>query len=560
MQDLTLIDKLGREYNRYNHPYQENYYFKPQIELHHDWAISEKSYMKTNAFLTFGRGGGRYLRNDAFDVNTGEVGFKNVSSSDDNKYFGRHARFIYETTGTILTGYDPAAQTFTYDGQTSGVSYGSNLITSAFNHSWRNDSQNHHTQFGLNTAYQRRLSDMVTLTLGGEARHWKAAHYAQSFDFRKLDLTDGGVKTISEVQRRYDYDGIVNNLSGFGRLLVNPTPDLTVMVDGQYARYSSEVEENPLRIYDFGTERFVSTTYLPSLDQKDSNGNPLYSTDDYKRTFTFFMPKFGANYNVTPELNLFGNFSIAKKEPKQADWYDRDDGPGANQPTDADGNPMDLEAETLNNIELGIGYASKYFSVKANAYLMNFEDKIESVTNQEGDRVTINAGKAKHQGIEIAANFRYENLDGGISGTLAQNRWKEMNLEQIFGIDAEDVVDKVVPFSPERMFSAEFGYNFGAIRFGFVGDYWDRYFANYDNTASLPAFFELSAMVSYRVNLAGADVDFRLNLNNLLSRENYTRADWTRDFNRNDDLNGVYHMYVVQAPLFHTFFTTQISL
>ncbi|GAB4330895.1 MAG: TonB-dependent receptor [Calditrichia bacterium] len=554
MQDMDLMDKLGREYNRYSHPYQENYYFKPQFELHHDWAISEKSYLKTNAFLTFGKGGGRYLRNDYFDVNTGLVGFKSVSEATDAKYFGRHARFIYETAGVVLTGFNPADNTFIYNGDTSSVSYGSNLISSTFNHSWRNDSQNHHKQFGFNTSFVHRLNDMLTLTVGGEARYWKAQHYAQSFDFRMYDPASGDVKTIREVQRRYDYDGIVTNLSGFGRLLVSPVKDLTLMLDGQYARYSSKVEEKPMQIFDFAAGDFIDATYYATK----TSGN--FTDDDYERTFTFFMPKFGANYNVNEAINVFGNYSISKKEPKTGDWYSRSGGPGANQPKDANGNPIELDPETLENIEFGLGYRHRYFSVKANYYIMNFKDKIEAVTNQEGDRETINAGKAKHQGLELEANARYNNFDATISATLSQNRWQEMNVQKIFGIDAEDVIDKVVPFAPERMFAAAFGYNFGPFRVGLQGNYWDRYYGNYDNTASLPAYFSLDAVLSYTMQIGGADVDFRLNLNNLTNRENFTRAEWTRDFNRNDGLAGKYRMYVVQAPLFHSFFTTQISL
>ncbi|GAB4371364.1 MAG: TonB-dependent receptor [Calditrichia bacterium] len=559
-QDIALIPRLGREYNRNAHPYQENYYFKPQFELHHDWAISDKSYLKTNAFLTFGRGGGKYLRNDNFNVYTGEIGFKDVSASTDAKYFGRHARFIYETTGYVVKGYDPVNKTFTYNGTTSNVTSSSMLTSSTFNHSWRNDSQNDHNQFGLNTAYQRELNEYLTFTVGGEARYWKAHHFAQSFDFRKYDLATGSVKTLDEVQQRYDYDGIVTNLSGFGRLFINPIPDLTLMLDGQYANYSSKVEERKMRVYDFGAESWAPVQYYSTKDKKDANGNPKYTDEDYERTFTFFMPKVGANFNVTPEINLFGNYSISKKEPKVGDWYDRDDGPGENQPKDASGEPIELTEETLDNIELGVGYASRYFAVKANFYIMNFEDKIESVTDQEGDRVTINAGKAKHQGVEMEAAARYGKFDGSASLTLAQNRWQEMNVQKIFGLDAEKVVDKVVPFSPERMFSAQIGYNFGPFRLAFQTQYWDRYYGNYDNTAVLPAYFRLDAIFSYGFQVGGADVDLRLNLNNITNRENYEMAEWTQDFNRNDALAGKYYMYVVQSPLFHTFFTTQITL
>jgi outer membrane receptor protein involved in Fe transport len=562
LQDIGLLGSLGREYNRNNHPYQENYFYKPQFELHDDWTISKNQYLKINAFLTTGDGGGRYLRNDAFNVFNGEVGFKPVTSDDDAKYFGRHALFAYDVTGDVLSGFNPADSSFIYNGDTSFVSQSSNLITSSFNHSWRNDSQNHHVQYGLNAAYDHEINQIFAFVFGGEVRSWDADHYAESLDFRKLNLQTDGVRTVEEVQRRYDYNGSVFNLSGFGRLLVAPIQELTIMLDGQYARYSSKVEENQMRMWDFGASKWTNTYYYATKSLKNEDGSFVYQDSDYERTFTFFMPKFGANYNATQHLNVYGNYSISKKEPKVGDWYDRDDGPGALQSGE-----KELEAETLSNIELGVGYKTDDYFIKANFYSMDFDDKIESVTNQSGDRETINAGNSKHQGVEIEAGGRFSQWDAMISGTYCSNEWQSMNVQEIFGQPAEDVVGKVVPFSPKQMLHAKLGYNIGNFRIGLGTTYWDEYYTNYTNElddgskAKLPSFFELNAVISYKMNINGADVDLRLNLNNLTNKDdNYQTAAWTRDFNRNDDLSGVYHTYVIQSPLFQTMFTAQVSL
>ncbi len=556
MQDIDLIEKLGREYNRYNHPYQENYYFKPQFELHDDWTISDTQFLKTNAFFTFGTGGGRYLRNDSFDVNTGAVGFKSVSEGTDAKYFARNALNVYQRTGVVLTGFNPADSTLTYGSTVYKASKARDLISSTFAHSWRNDSQNHHKQFGINTAYQHQLNEMITFTVGGEARVWEADHYAQTFDFRKLDPTTGNVKTLDEVQRRYDYTGKVSNFSGFGRVLVSPIPELTLMLDGQYASYTSEVVENPIRVYDFVAEKWTNTTFYGTKNLKNSDGSLKYSASDYERTFSFFMPKFGANYNVNENLNVFANYSVSKKEPKVGDWYSRSSGPGANQQEG-----QELKEETLNNIELGLGYRTDNFTVNANFYSMDFEDKIESVTNQEGDRVTINAGNAKHQGVELAASGRMDAIDVQLSASVASNEWQDMNVQKIFGEDAADVKGKVVPFSPEKMYSAEVGYNIGGLRLALGAISWQDYYVNYTNTEKLPNYFSLNAAISYKFNFSGADIALRLNLNNLTNKDdNYESAAWTRDFNRNDSQAGQYQMYVLQSPLFHTMFTAQITL
>lgn len=562
MQDMELLDKLGREYNRFDHPYQENYYFKPQFELHHDWSIGDNQFLATNAFLTFGRGGGRYLRNDNFDVETGVVGFKSVDDATDNKYFGRHARWIHEHTGVTLSGYDPVAQTF----EGEAVSRASNLPNDDFSHSWRNDSQNDHNQFGINTAYQHQLNKYITYTVGGEARYWIADHYAESKDFRMSD-GNGGVLTLDNVQRRYDYGGKVLNLSGFARVLVNPIEDLTVMLDGSYASYTSSVDENPIDIFDFGARQFTGQTYYATKEMRDENGNLMFTEDDYERTYSFFQPKVGMNYNLTDEINALVNYSIAYKEPKVGDWYDRGDGPDLVQ---------ELDPEQMSNLEFGVAYRTPYLTVEANYYIMNFKDKIESVTNRDGDSETINAGEAEHKGLEVAINGKYQNLLYGVAFTKSDNTWQDMAVQEIFGEAAEDVVGKTVPFSPNTIVNGEIGWAFDDIPLKVVvgAQYWDDYYGSYTNTydhdaddttpekeAKLPSFFDLNARIVYNLQVGMTDIELILSGFNLTdNKDNFTAADYTRDFNRNDALSGKYYMYVAQAPLRSFFLTAVINI
>jgi len=561
-QDLDLIPTLGREYNRNNHPYQENYYFKPQASLRHEWLISDKQVLLTNLFITIGRGGGKYLRNDHFDTETGLVGFKGVNDYTDNKYFGRHARLIYENTGIVLTGYDQTAKTF----EGTPVSYGSNIITSSFNHSWHNDSRNDHKQLGFNTYYQHQLGKAVQLFLGGEVRRWVADHYAYSYNFRSHDTETGLAQVFHQVQNRYDYVTTVTNMSGFGRILIKPVTNLTLMLDGQYARYKSVVMENLVEIFDFGAGTWTGKSYLTTMDLKNSDGSKVFAADDYQRTYTFFSPKFGANYNISDNLNVLANYAITHKEPKSYQWYNRDAGPGTAQPA---GTTLDPEKSV--NMEFGLGYQSAGLGATVNYYRTNYQDKIESILDMQGTWSTINAGEALHWGIEVGMRGQSGNFDIAGSFTFAKNRWQKMNVQEIFGADAADVEGKVVPFSPERMSNFTIGYRFGSIRVGVGFDWWDDYFATYTNKytttagkteeAKLPSFASLNANISVPLEIGGTKIKVRLDLNNILNRsDNYFKATYSKDYNRNDALSGKYHWYVLQAPLFNTFLTTEISL
>lgn len=550
IQDPELFNALGREYNRNNHKYQENYFFKPQASLRHFWQLNDNQSLTTNVFITSGKGGGRYHRNDSFDPATGAVTGKPVDDFTDNKYFGRHARYVHENTGIVLAGYNPADQT--YDGV--GVSRAANIISGSFNHSWKNDSQNEHVQGGLNTAYEQRLNDKFKVTVGGETRRWVADHFAESFNF----AYNGG--TFDEVQRRYDYTTTTVNFTGFGRVEVNPIPELTIQAGGQYASSKSSIEDNEIAIFDFGAGQFSGQSFRTVADQKNADGSTKYSESDFERTYTFFSPKVGANYNLD-KVNLFAVWSIDNKEPKVGDWFSR-----------TSISDTKLDAEKLTNYEIGLSYNEANFALGANVYLMDFEDKIERVTEQDGNNTTVNAGAARHKGIELNGVYQKAQFDASGSFTFAENRWEDMSLDEIFGVDAADVVGKVVPYSPERMANFGMGYKMmeNKLRIGLGLQWWDEYYGSYTNTynlidgseaeAKLPSFFELNASISYKFNFGGQNLMVRLDANNLTNHDHFSRADYTRDFNRTDDLGGEYYMYVQQAPLRNFFLTTQFEL
>ncbi|MCK5147475.1 TonB-dependent receptor [bacterium] len=574
MQDLRLIPTLGREYNRYNNEAQLNHYFKPQASLRHEWTISDKQFMSTNMFATMGRGGGQYLRNDSFDVITGSVGYKDASAYNDRKYFARHARYVYEQTGHAVTGYDAASNTFTYDGDTENPYKGSNLITSTYNHTWQNDSRNEHNQFGFNTYYQHQINEQAKLTVGGEFRYWHGFHYAVSEQFQKYNPTTAGVTLLDEAQRRYDYDTDVYNGTAFLRYMVKPVENLTTQIDLSYNMVRQVVVENAIEQYDFAGEKFTGVSFRNSRD------SGKYTDADYERNYNFFSPKFGANYNINKNLNVLANVTIAKKEPRVGDWYDRSNGPGYRQPEGVKLNP-----EKNTNMEVGVGYADANVAVNVNYYHSTYDDKIESIYDSRDNGQTINAGKAVHQGVEVGVRGAYLGIDMSGSFTYAKNRWQNMNpnIETIFSADPEDVVGKVVPFAPEIMANAAIGYSLSnGIRVGLGFSWFDEYYATYTNDfrpldengdymrdangdyiyedAKLPVFMDISFNVSVPFQVMGKRINVRLDLNNITNHDNFTRASLSKDYNRNDQYAGRSNWYVQQAPLFNAFVTTTIEL
>lgn len=528
VQDPELLEQFGRTWNRRNHPYQENYYFKPVFEVHHDWTIDSQSHVRTTFFATTGNGGGRYLRNDHVNMDTGAI-------------------------EPIALSYDAFSDP-TRD-------YTTNRI---YGNSWRNDSQNKHKQYGFNTSYKNILNDFFTVIAGGEYRQWNAEHFSDAENFQFYNEADpGNPIVVDNVEQRYNYDGDVTSYSLFARGQFSPTENLDIMLDLAWQHYDQEVDENPLRQYDFYNRTWTDIYARSTMDilsnwdassgvaTADVVANPAANPDNYSRTYDFVAPKFGINWNITEAWNMFFNYSQAKKEPKVGDWY-----PRSRVPLSED----ELKEESLTNAEIGVGYRTRNHHLAVNIYQMEFEDKIEYVTDSLGERTTMNAGNADHEGIELSYNWAINrNFRFSSSWTFANNEWTDMNVQEIFGFDVEDVVGKHVPGAPEFMTYNELYYS-SDTWYGFLSHYrFDDYYVLYDNSAltgleddgTLGTCDETNLGVGYKMDLGGNTLDLAVRAYNIFDNEHWYGASWGRDYGR----DGQYHLGVLQAPKFNWYMT-----
>jgi len=510
--DRELGKILGREFNFTNHKWQENKYLKPQLSIRDRWSFSPNSYLMTNLFLTSGMGGGSYANNIIFDASSGALLNKDLrSETQERKMFARYAYHVHNVTGYLLDGFEydesSGAGTYTWAGDDKTVYSGSNTLDGDLSHTGKMTSYNNHNQIGLNSYFEKDITDFVNVIIGGEGRFWQADHYKEGSDFLHYNPEDAdSVSSFDAYMRDYDYSSKVLNTSGFARTKINIPFDsviqnINIMLDGQYAVYHSEVEENLIKFFDPIQGEFIDEGYysskMDSIDvwvHEDNGDSTLvrqtkFDDDDYKRTFDFFSPKFGVNVNIDDNWNVLANYSIVYKEPKLSNWYDRSEGPGMNQLDDI-GREYDITPEKASTIEFGVGYKNGDLKADLTMYSTKYVDKIESVTFGQGDQLTtatINAGEATHQGIELSFSSTFGNFDTNASTTLSKNRWGALNFDKIFYEDAADVEDKVVPFSPEKMASGGIGYTFqemplnGTLRIGLNGKWTDDYFTTYDN-------------------------------------------------------------------------------
>jgi len=504
-----------------------NFYHKPQLEFHHSYEFDEKSALNTTLFGSIGRGGGSSLNFAGFVP--GEFGG------------------------------GPYNQ-FNHDRDSDGVLENMDFILE--NDPYQRTSYSIHNQYGILTNYETTVEDLVTVTVGGEARYWWADHpgyVSNTYGIEgKANRSYGLIDLDGEVQRfrRILYQGDMENETDFPFFSWtrpdNPTynteyrdyhgtkPQFTLFGNGNWTFLDGRM--NVMTALQFRSLTYKLDEDMPSDNGvgvqvgMDEDGDGIVDDDSGElsgqdvppegaygdgefimhgrdgeivkfelvhldRTTSFVQPKFGINYNVNENLNVFGNVSLVRNEPDLGVFYNY----GRPHP--------DPKDEKLTDIEFGFGWRSDPLQAKVNLYQMTWSDKSTEIEDpskagqpgysRTGERTEL-IGSSRHRGIEVemAADLAKAFKDSGIpeglgirgSVTYMDNVWSEILDEakfdddgepRVFGENAEtgedfyfkDLVDTHVASGPQTMLS--FGVTYEQPRFfgGADINWYGRYYA-----------------------------------------------------------------------------------
>jgi len=439
-----------------------NFYHKPQLELHHAYEFSEKSALNTTLFGSIGRGGGSSLN------------------------------FAGYIPGEF--GGGPYNQ-FNHDRDKEGVL--ENLDFVLANDPYQRTSYSIHNQYGILTNYETTLADLVKVTVGGEARYWWADHPGyvsntygiEGKAYRRygyFDL-DGELQSFKRILYQGDMENDADFVFFSWTRPDNPTydteyrdyhgtkPQFTIfgngnwsLLDGkmnimtavQYRSLTYDLDEdmpsdngvgeqvgmdaNGDGIVDDGTGEYSGQAVPEEGKLNDdefimvgSNGEVVkFDLVHLSRTTSFVQPKFGVNYNVNENLNVFGNVSFVRNEPDLGIFYNY----GRPHP--------DPEDEKLTDLELGFGWQKDYLRAKVNFYQMKWDNKSTVIEDpskaglpgysRTGERTEL-MGSSLHRGMEVEMTVG-PYLDGAsfrASLTTMQNEWSEILDEVMWETDAE---------------------------------------------------------------------------------------------------------------------------
>ncbi|PHN02028.1 TonB-dependent receptor [Flavilitoribacter nigricans] len=230
------------------------------------------------------------------------------------------------------------------------------------------------------TVYALRYTsddDRLTTTLGGGYHIYEGRHFGEVIWAR--------FASNSEIREPYyDNDAEKRDFNIYGKVNYELLPDLNAYVDLQMRRVS----------YDF-----VGV---------NNQGVPVPAGDE----MSFFNPKAGIFYQISPRTEAYGSFAVANREPNRNDYTENPIGSW----------PL---PERLYNTEIGLRHRWNKAALGANVYHMDYRDQLvlNGQINDVGEYMRINVPKSYRLGLELVGGFEVSpRLNVNANVTLSRNK------------------------------------------------------------------------------------------------------------------------------------------
>ncbi|RED46636.1 iron complex outermembrane receptor protein [Winogradskyella eximia] len=197
-------------------------------------------------------------------------------------------------------------------------------------------------------------NDNINLIFGGSYSHYDGDHFGE--------VIWAEFASQSEIRDRY-YDGnsIKNDLSLFTKANYQLNEKISLYGDLQVRNVTYKTTGTTSDIIEFAVDK----------------------------DFTFFNPKAGITYEINNGNNLYFSYARANREPNRTDFESNES----------------IEAEQLNDFELGWRHKKGNFTFNANAYYMLYNEQLvlSGQLDDVGNPIRTNSGKSYRLGLELEA-------------------------------------------------------------------------------------------------------------------------------------------------------------
>ena len=379
---------------------------------------------------------------------------------------------------------------------------------------------------GLNAAAHYTTKNL-NLSFGGSWSYYTCPHWGE------LNWVDGiDQKYLND--RWYDNDVNKQDANLFARANWTVAKGLNLFADLQYRYVNYEA---------WG----VNDNYVSSK----VGMQPI----DVDKTYHFFNPHIGLNYQLGKYNNFYFSFAIAQKEPTRGDFTDR------YMFAEANTYPS---SEKLFDYELGYTFTSPRFSAGINLFYMKYKDQLVPTgrINDGYDALNDNVKDSYRRGIELTAAWKATNwFTASANATFSQNRvenytnrivdyGKTGNVAGEYGYYEVEMGTTRLAFSPKTIAGVIFDFHHKGFEAIFHTQYVSKqYFTNYENSNMvLDAYCVTNLNLGYTFKTKAArSVRFGLQINNLFDEEYESNGyGWSEAYNGEQTDHA---FYFPQAPI-----------
>lgn len=425
--------------------------------------------ISTAAFTNLNQETAGFVRgDDAYKDNSRERENPNPEAYRDARALRFNSRFTYQVNEATQWAFTPYARH-------SQMEFLMHFLP------WQPVEKNKHYSLGWQSEFKHQLNAALSVQLGLDGEYTRGELQEEQSE---------GFSTSIPAGTHYDYRVDATVASPFALLHWQVDTATTLLAGLRYEW---------LR-YDYANK---AAGISPCVDPANCR---FIRPDDGADSYNNASWKLGAVHRYYPNHSVFMNIARAYRAPQTTELYRLQNGQ----------QNVDLDAETLDSIELGLRGQTDNWQYSIAAYWMEKDD----VIFQDSQRHNISGASTLHKGIELAASWTpSQDWYANLNASYARHTY-----DSSIAISTTDINGNEIDTAPRYTGSVQIGrYFYAGSRFELEWVYLGSYYTDPENQHSYPGHQLINMRVDWQLSHAWK---LALRMNNLADKDYADRADY----------------------------------